>query len=82
MIVFRWLHKWLHLTIDAHMIPCHKELKEECEREGITPAALYNVDQSGLFYQKLPNSLYVQKEQKTSFKGVKQMKDKTRITAM
>ena len=36
----------------------------------------------GLFYQKLPNSMYVQGNNKKRFKGTKQMKDKTRATAM
>ena len=43
---------------------------------------MYNNDKTGIFYQKLPNSLYVQKKNKSNFKGTKKMKDKTRATAM
>jgi len=43
---------------------------------------MYNADQTGFFYQKLPNCMYVQKNKRKDFKGTKQMKDKTRVTAM
>lgn len=42
----------------------------------------YNGDQTGLYYQKLPNWMYVDKDAKKTYAGVKQMKDKTRITLM
>ena len=39
--------------------------------------------QTGLFYQKLPNRIYVDKSKKNDYAaGAKQMKDKTRITLM
>ena len=43
---------------------------------------IYNADQTGLFYQKLPNRIYVDKGCKNDYAGAKQMKDKTRITLM
>jgi hypothetical protein len=43
---------------------------------------IYNADQTGLFYQKLPNRIYIDSESKNDFKGAKQMKDKTRVTVM
>ena len=43
---------------------------------------IYNADQTGLFYQKLPNRIYVDKDRKKDYAGAKQMKDKTRITLM
>lgn len=43
---------------------------------------IYNADQTGLFYQKLPNRIYVDKDLKKDCAGAKQMKDKTRITLM
>lgn len=43
---------------------------------------VYNADQTGLFYQKLPNRTYCEKSAHNTVRGVKQMKDKTRITLM
>ena len=43
---------------------------------------VYNADQTGLFFQKLPNSLYVDKAKKKDYAGTKRMKDKERITLM
>jgi hypothetical protein len=48
----------------------------------IIPAWLYNADQFGLFFQKLPNRIYIDAGQKKTIAGCKQMKDKTRITVM
>ena len=43
---------------------------------------VYNADQTGLFYQKLPNRIYCDRAARKDLKGVKQMKDKARITLM
>ena len=43
---------------------------------------IYNADQTGLYYQKLPNRIYLNKDYKKDCKGAKQMKDKTMITLM
>ena len=43
---------------------------------------LYNADQTGLYHQKLPDRMYVKKDEKKNYAGAKQMKDKTRITLM
>ena len=56
----------------------HALLEEKC----IPPKCLYNADYTGLYYQKLLNTLYVNTEQKKSFCGGKCMKDKTCITLM
>ena len=45
-------------------------------------ACIHNADQTGLFHQKLPNRVCVDKSNAKSFAGVKQMKDKTRSTLM
>jgi hypothetical protein len=42
---------------------------------------IYNADQTGLFFNKLPNRIYVDKEAK-DYCGVKQMKSKDRVTLM
>jgi DDE superfamily endonuclease/Tc5 transposase DNA-binding domain len=52
------------------------------EKFNVPPERIYNADQTGLFYQKLPNRIYVDKSKKTGYAGAKQMKDKTRITLM
>jgi DDE superfamily endonuclease/Tc5 transposase DNA-binding domain len=52
------------------------------EKYNVPTNCIYNADQTGLFYQKLPNRIYVDKTQKKSYAGAKQMKDKTRITLM
>lgn len=69
--------------VEALMGLWRNELRELIEEKGVGPSCLYNADhQTGLFYQKLPNALYVQKNNKKFFKGTKQMKDKTRVTTM
>jgi DDE superfamily endonuclease len=52
------------------------------EDNDIQPACLYNPDEFGLFYQKLPNRMYVDSRQRKTVAGCKQMKDKSRITVM
>ena len=64
------------------MVPWRKELQDLCEELGVGPECLHNADQSGLFYQKLPNSLCVDKDREKEFAGTKVMKEKTRITIM
>ena len=55
---------------------------ELLEKLSIPPSRVYNGDQTGLYYQKLPNRMYVNKDTKHTHAGVKQMKDKTRVTLM
>ena len=64
------------------MIPFRKKLVELCEDMNVTRDRVYNADQTGLCYQKLPNTLYVKKEKKRSYAGTKMMKDKNRVTIM
>ena len=59
-----------------------KEYLPMIEKLGITPETCYNADQTGLFYQKLPNTMYLDKEKLRTVAGAKQMKDKTRVTLM
>ena len=59
-----------------------KEFHLFLEEKNIKACCLYNADQTGLFFQKLPNTLYVDMESKKKFRGCKQMKDKTRVTLM
>ena len=68
--------------VKAAMDPFRAELQELAEDKGVGPSCMYNADQTGFFYQKLPNSMYVQTDKRKQFKGTKQMKDKTRVTAM
>lgn len=43
---------------------------------------IYNADQTGLFYQKLPNHFYCHTSNASSARGVKWMRDKNRLTLM
>jgi hypothetical protein len=52
------------------------------EEFDIPLARIYNADQTGLFYQKLPNHIYVDKQKKRDYFGAKEMKDKNRLTVM
>ena len=56
----------------------HKPLEEYI----IPPLHVYNVDQTGLYFQNLPHWMYVDKDTKHNHAGVKQMKDKTRVILM
>ena len=64
------------------MVPWRKELQNLCDEKNVNPSCLYNSDQTGLFYWKLPYSLYVAKDHRKEYSGTKQMKDKNQVTAM
>jgi hypothetical protein len=50
-----------------------KEFWPLIEKYKIPLSRIYNdADQTGLFYQKLPNSIYVDKKRKHEYKGAKQ----------
>ena len=66
----------------AVMQPWREEFHKLIEDKNVSRDRIYNADQSGCFYQKLPNVLYVDKSKEKEFKGTKQMKDKTRVTIM
>jgi hypothetical protein len=55
---------------------------KKLEDRNIGPECLYNGDQSGLFYNKMPNRMYIDKHRRKSTNGVKAMKSKDRITMM
>ena len=46
------------------MIPWKEDFHKQLEEKGIKPECMYNADQTGLYYQKLPNTLYVDMEGK------------------
>ena len=46
------------------MTPWLKKFHDLLEEKCIPPKCLYNSYQTGLYYQKIPNTLYVNKEQK------------------
>lgn len=48
----------------------------------IDDSRIYNADQTGLFYQKLPNFFYADQEARRTMRGTKQMKAKERVTLM
>ena len=43
---------------------------------------VWNAEQSGLYRQKFPNRMYCLPKERSTIRGVKQMKDKTRKTLM
>ncbi|MGH7954791.1 MAG: hypothetical protein ACREOZ_02400 [Gloeomargaritales cyanobacterium] len=59
-----------------------KRLNHLIEKHNVDSDRIYNADQTGLYYNKLPNRIYINKEQKNDFRGVKQMKSKDRVTLM
>jgi hypothetical protein len=50
-------------------------LREHMERYDVPLDCIYNADQTGLFYNKLPNQINIDKEEQDD-RGVKQMKSK------
>lgn len=68
----------------AEMLMRHfrDELQALMDKHNVPLEHVYNGDQTGLYYRKMPNRIYVDKEQRKSVRGVKAMKDKERITAM
>lgn len=65
---------------------CRQKVKLDiasiCEKFSIPKERILNADQTGLFYQKLPNHTFCDELTRDTIRGCKQMKDKTRITLM
>ena len=51
-------------VIHLIMIPWKEDFHKQLEEKGIKPECMYNADQTGLYYQKLPNTMYVDMEGK------------------
>ena len=66
----------------ALMGPWLEDFHKLLDDKNIISDCVYNADQTGLYHQNLPNTLYVKKEAKKETRGCKQMKDKTRMTLM
>ena len=64
------------------MAKFRNDLADLCNRYCVMMEEIYNADQTGLYYQKLPNQSYCKEEERRSMRGVKQMKDKERLTIM
>jgi len=58
------------------------DLQSKMDAYNVPKERVWNADQSGLYFQKLPNRMYCKPEERATMRGVKQMKDKTRITLM
>ena len=58
------------------------KLKLLSEEHGVKLPCIYNADQTGLYYRKLPNRMFVSPEKRKKARGTKLMKDKDRITVM
>ena len=59
--------------------PFKKELHDVIEREGLTPEQMYNCDETGLYYKRLPTKTLTTKAEKNA-SGMK--KQKERVTLM
>ena len=63
-------------------IKVQSEIDVIVKKYNINASKIYNADQTGLFYNKLPNRMYLRKEQVKNTRGVKLMKSKDRLTLM
>ena len=58
------------------------QLAADIAKHNIGKSCLYNADQTGLFYAKLPNRMFVKKGTEKQYAGTKAMKSKDRATLM
>jgi hypothetical protein len=56
-------------------------MRDKMEEYNVSLDCVYNADQTGLFFNKLPNCMYINCEDK-NYRRVKQMKSKDRVTLM
>ena len=49
------------------MVPWRRQLQQICEDKGVTPINMCKTGQTGLFYQKLKSSLYIEKGKNEDF---------------
>jgi hypothetical protein len=68
--------------VETLMAPWRVELAAKISDLGCSKSEIYNADQTGLLFQKLPNCTYLHKDKKKDAKGTKGMADKSRITLM
>ena len=52
-----------------------EEFKEHVKAEGFLPQLVFNCDETGLFWKKMPNRIYITQEEK-ALPGHKPMKDR------
>ena len=53
-----------------------KEFHKQVDYLRLPQARIYNADQTGLFYKKLPNIIYINKAEQKNYSGNKQMNAK------
>jgi hypothetical protein len=53
-----------------------------CREHSIGLNGMYNADQFGLLYKQYPNRVIIDKKERSTFRGVKAMKDKNRLSVM
>ena len=58
------------------------KIQDLTDKYNIPASQIYNADQTGLFYNKLPNQTYLKKDQAKHARGTKQMKSKDQVTIM
>jgi hypothetical protein len=62
--------------------PFREELRDTMEKHGVILERTHDVDQTGLYYNKLPNRIYVNKADRNNYSGCKQMQAKDEVTLM
>ena len=62
------------------MDPWLDEFWKKLDDLNIKKEHLYNADQTGLYYNKMPHRMYLNSNRRKLVKGVKQMKSKDRVT--
>jgi hypothetical protein len=67
---------------NAKMNAFRTSLEELCGLHNIPRERIFNADQTGLFFQKLPNTMDCKKSERNTVKGAKKMKDKNKVTIM
>jgi hypothetical protein len=58
------------------------KFKNLVEATGISEDRIYNADETGLYYNKLPNTMYLSEIDRCSARGTKEMHSKDRVTVM
>jgi hypothetical protein len=74
----------MEMTLEEQIVNKHcfiVGMREKMEEYNISLDRVYNADQTGLFFNKLPNRMYINCNEK-HYRGVKQMKSKDRVTLM
>ena len=68
--------------IEERMRPFRVHLDKIVSEYNIPLDRIFNADQFGIAFQKLPNRIYCNPKERATIRGVKQMRDKNRLSGM